>query len=73
MQQTPDYSQLLKLAHSNTGQQLMALLQKSGADALSSAASKASNGDYTQAQSLLNQLLQDPKARALLKQLEEQL
>lgn len=73
MQQTPDYSQLLKLAQSNTGQQLMALLQKSGADVLSSAASKASNGDYTQAQSLLNQLLQDPKARALLKQLEEQL
>lgn len=73
MQQTPDYSQLLKLAQSNTGQQLMALLQKSGADALSSAANKASSGDYTQARSLLNQLLQDPKARALLKQLEEQL
>lgn len=73
MQQTPDYSHLLKLAQSSTGQQLMALLQKSGASALSSAAAKASSGDYTQAQALLDQLLQDPQARALLKQLEAQL
>lgn len=73
MQQTPDYAHLLKLAQSSTGQQLMALLEKSGGAALSSAASKASGGDYTQAQALLTRLMEDPQARALLRQLEAQL
>ena len=71
MQQTPDYAQLMKLAQSPAGQQLIAMLQHSGGDALQSAMNKASAGDYSQAKKLLS-LLTDPKARALLKQLEEQ-
>lgn len=72
MQQTPDYAQLMKLAQSPAGQQLIAMLQHSGGDALQSAMNKASAGDYSQAKKLASSLLTDPKARALLKQLEEQ-
>lgn len=72
MQQTPDLSQLKKMAQSSAGQQLVTLLQRSGGDSLQDAISKASAGDYAQAKNILTSLLSTPEAQALLKQLEEQ-
>ena len=71
MQQSPDLSQLMKLAQSPAGRQLLALLQRSGGDALQSAVAKASAGDYREAQKTLSSLLSTPEAQALLKQMEE--
>ncbi len=72
MQPTPDLSQLMKLAQSPAGKQLIAMLQASGGSALQDAMKKASAGDYTQAKAALASLLNNPQAQALLKQLEEQ-
>lgn len=72
MQQSPDLSQLKKMAQSSAGQQLISLLQRSGGNSLQKAVAKASAGDYAQAQAVLSSLLKTPEAQALLKQLEEQ-
>ena len=71
MQSMPDMSYLLKLANSPAGQQLFALLQKNGGSELQSAVTQASAGNYEQAKNALSNLLSDPQAQALLKQLEE--
>ena len=70
MQQIPDMSQLLKLAQSPAGQQLISMLQQSGGNELQDAITKASAGDYSQAKKTLSSLLSSPHAQALLKQLE---
>lgn len=72
MQPTPDLSQLMKLAQSPAGKQLIAMLQASGGSTLQDAMKKASAGEYTQAKAMLSSLLNNPQAQALLKQLEEQ-
>lgn len=71
MQQSPDMSQLLKLAQSPAGQQLLTLLQNSGGNDLQNAIAKASAGDYSEAKKSLSSLLSTPEAQALLKQMEE--
>lgn len=71
MQQTPDFSQLLKLAQSPAGQQLLSMLQQSGGAELQNAISKASTGDYSDAKKTLSSLLSTPEAQALLKKMEE--
>lgn len=70
MDQTPDLSQLLKIAQSPAGQQLIKMLQKQGGSQLDAAAKTASAGDFTQAQALLSSLLSTPEAKKLLSQLE---
>ena len=70
MQPYSDMSQLLQLAQSPAGQQLIALLQKSGGNTLQDAIAKASAGDYAQAKDLISTLLSTPEAKNLLKQLE---
>lgn len=72
MQQNPDMSQLLQLAQSPAGRQLITMLQQSGGSALQNAMAKAAAGDYAQAQKTLSALLATPEAQALLKQLEEE-
>lgn len=66
-----DMSDILRLAQSPAGQQLIALLQKTGGTDLQNAVSKASAGDYAQARQSLSSLLSNPEVQALLKQLEE--
>jgi len=66
-----DMSQLLQLAQSPAGQQLLALLQKKGGVALQSAVAQASQGNYDQAKQMLSSLLATPEAQKLLKQMEE--
>lgn len=60
---------LLRLAQSPAGQQLLALLQRDGGAELRSAMTKAASGDYEQAKQALSPLLASPEAQALLKQL----
>lgn len=57
---------IMALAGSPAGQQLLSLLQQSGGAQLQSAADKAAAGDLTGAKELLTPLLRDPKIRALL-------
>ncbi len=66
-----DLSQLMRLAQSPAGQQLIAALQKSAGPELQSAMEKAALGDYTQAQNAISQFLSNPEAKKLLQQLED--
>ena len=59
----------LRLAKSPAGQQLLALLRKTGGNNFQQAADHASAGDYEKARELLQQALKNPEAAALLKQL----
>ena len=63
--------ELLRLAQSPAGQQLIALLRQRGGDRLSAALAPASAGDYRQAQALLSDLLSQEDAQALIKALED--
>lgn len=67
----PDMAQLLRLARSPEGQQLIQLLQKKGPEVLSTAAAQAQRGDPAQAGRTLAPLLQDPEVRKLLHSLGE--
>lgn len=66
-----DLSELMRLAQSPAGQQLIALLQQNGGNHLQTAVEKAGSGDFGQAKQILSSLLSDPEAQALLKQLED--
>lgn len=66
-----DMKELLRLAQSPAGQQLIALLRQRGSDRLSAALAQASAGDYRQAQALLSDLLAQEDAQALIKALED--
>ncbi len=63
--------QVMQLAKSPAGQQLLQLLQQQNQDQLQQAANLASRGDYKNAGQMLSGLLTDPKAQALLKALED--
>ena len=71
MQNQPEMDQLMKLAQSPAGQQLLAMLQRNGADTLQNAIAMAAAGDYQEAKQTLSALLSSPQAQALLKQMEE--
>lgn len=61
--------EILRLAASPAGKQLIALLQQNGGDELQRAMQQASTGDYTQAKRTLESVLSDPQAQKLLKEL----
>lgn len=71
MEQNLDLNQLMKLARSPAGQQLLQLLQQQGGQELEAAAKKASAGDFVQAMQALSGLLSTPEAKAILKELED--
>lgn len=72
MQQIPDMSELIRLAQTPAGQQLISLLQKQGGSQLQQAVTSAAAGDYTRAKGILSELLSAPEAQALLRELEAQ-
>lgn len=72
MQHNPDYFQLLKLAQSPAGQQLLHLLQENGGSNLQQALTKAGAGDLGPIRQVLSALLDDPKAKKLINELEGQ-
>lgn len=60
---------ILKIAASPAGQQLIRMLQQSGGEDLQQAAKKAAAGDYNSAKQAISGLLQDPQVKKLLEQL----
>lgn len=70
MQPIPNMSELMRLAQSPAGQQLLTALQKSSGEELDSAMEKAAAGDYSQAQKAISAFLSTPEAQKLLQQLE---
>ena len=71
MKNSDDFSvqEALRLARSQTGQQLLSLLRSQNADALQQAMGQAAAGNYENAAATMAALLADPKASALLAQL----
>lgn len=61
--------EIMRLAASPAGQQLIALLQQQNSAALHSAIASASAGNYEHAKSALGSMLDSPEARTLLQQL----
>lgn len=59
----------LRLAQSDTGQQLLALLRAQNSGALRQAMDQAAAGDYQNMISTMSALLAAPEAKALLEQL----
>lgn len=61
--------ELMKLANSPAGQQLMAMLKSQDSSKLEQAAAQAKSGDYAQAGQTLSSMLSSPEARKLIKEL----
>ena len=60
---------VMRIAKSPAGQQLMALLQQKDSAALAQATAQAKSGNYSQAGQTLNSLLTSPEAQKLMKEL----
>ena len=61
--------QAMKLAQSDAGKQLFALLQQSDSGQLENAMNQASSGNFIQAKNTLSAMLASPEAQELLKKL----
>ena len=62
----------MRLAKSDAGQQLYALLQQTDAKKLQHAMDQAAAGDYENVKKTLSALLADEQAQKLLRQMEDQ-
>ena len=62
----------LRMAQSDAGQQLFALLKTQNGDTLNKAMDQAAAGDYTQAKQTLSDMLASPQVRAMLEQMRRQ-
>ena len=60
---------ILQLASSPLGQQLIQMLRKTHPDTLQQATQKAASGDMDAAKNALSALIQDPEVKKLLEQL----
>lgn len=63
--------QAMRLAASPAGQQLLALLKSAGGENVEKARQQAQKGDLDRAQDTLRGLMDDPRIRQLLQQLEQ--
>lgn len=63
--------QAMKFAKSDTGRQLLELLQRTQSDRLQSAMDQAAAGDYEQVKRTMNELLSSEQAQELVKKLKE--
>jgi hypothetical protein len=59
----------LRLAQSDKGQQLFAMLKAQNGDAMNKAMEQAATGNYDQVKDTLSALLSSPQLRAMLEQL----
>jgi hypothetical protein len=73
MEQQFDMQQLMKLARSPAGLQLMDALKRTDRVGMEKAAAAASSGNLDQAKEALSGLLASPEIRNLLQTLEDQL
>jgi hypothetical protein len=65
-----DMEKAMKLARSDAGKQLIAMLNANGSQQLQDAMNHASNGDMAGARDILQQLLATEQAQRLLQQLQ---
>lgn len=61
--------EIMRLATSPAGQQLIAMMQQQGGSEFQKAMAKAAAGDYSQAKHAIETMMADPKAQQLLKEL----
>lgn len=61
--------EVLRMAATPAGQQLIAMLRQQGGSDFQTAMSSAASGDYTQAKRAVEKLMADPQAQKLLQQL----
>ena len=61
--------EVMRLAKSPAGQQLIAMLKQADNTKLQQAVTQAKTGDYTQASQTLSTMLSSPEAQKLLKEL----
>ena len=61
--------EVMRVAKSPAGKQLMAMLQQTSNDQVQQAVTQAKGGDYANASKTLSQLLSSPEAQKLLKEL----
>lgn len=61
--------EVMRLAKSPAGQQLIAMLKQADSTKLQQAVTQAKTGDYTQASQTLSTMLSSPEAQKLLKEL----
>ena len=73
MQQMPDMAALLKIAQSPAGQKLLTMLKSSNSVDLDSVTSAAASGNLEEAKEKLRSFFSSEEAKALLKQLENQI
>ena len=59
----------MRLAQSEAGQQLFAMLREQNGTAIDHAMTMAAAGDYTQVKQTLSSLLSSPQVRAMLEQM----
>ena len=64
-----DLSELMKIASSPAGQELMALVQKNKGEHFDEAMVQARSGDFSQAKEMLSQMLSSKEAQDLLKKI----
>lgn len=69
MPNQPSMQEMLRMAASPAGKQLIALMQQKGGEDLQKAMKLAVTGDYTQAKKTMESVLSDPQAQKLLKEL----
>lgn len=62
----PDISALMEMLHSPAGQRLLELIQQQDSPALQSAIAQR---NFTQAKEMLSDLMNDPEAQGLLREL----
>ena len=62
---------IMRVAQSPAGRQLLAMLQQGDNSKLEQAVAQAKSGNYAGASEVLRSLLTSPKAQTLLKELEE--
>ena len=61
--------EILRIAASPAGQQLISLMKQQGGSDFQNAVDSAAAGDYSQAKRVIESLMTDPKAQQLLKEL----
>ena len=75
MQKNPENFSMqdaLRLAQSEAGQQLFAMLKAQNNDAVSQAMEQAASGDYAQVKQTLTALLSSPQIKSMLEQMGRQ-
>ena len=61
--------EVMRLAKSPAGKQLLAMLQQKDSNQVQQAVAQAKGGDYTSASKTLSEMLSSPEAQKLLKEL----